>query len=181
MSTNWYPTSAPPKESGLILAKCGVTNDQFKCLYNKETGEFQNLQGQPIVFGSGERSLDMWAPTIKTEQETIKSLTAKLDICQRYALGEVMDVSSLAVDYGGTGYEQDPACKAVGDMAYRAFEAFQQQSKHNRLVADLTCLKDELVPMAFKSDGSPINTDLAMVVFKINSVLKNGYKIKAAQ
>ena len=47
--------------------------------------------------------------------EKVRELKGKLDICKRYALGEIHDPCGLAADYGGTGWEQDPACLAVGN------------------------------------------------------------------
>lgn len=49
----------------------------------------------------------------------VTELQAKLDICKRYAQGEAHDPVHLAVDYGGTGWESDPACMAVGELALR--------------------------------------------------------------
>ena len=47
----------------------------------------------------------------------IRELEGKLDICKRYAEGEGRDPVYLAIDYGGTGWETDPACVAVGALA----------------------------------------------------------------
>lgn len=58
--------------------------------------------------------------TMNEEQlrKRIRELEGKLDICRRYAGGEIEDDAGwLANDYGGTGWECDPACLAVGELA----------------------------------------------------------------
>lgn len=59
------------------------------------------------------------APSAPTHEDTIRKLEAQLDICLRYTQGEAEDPALLANDYGGTGWEQHPACKAVGELALR--------------------------------------------------------------
>lgn len=54
---------------------------------------------------------------VKMNEEQLTSLVnelnAKLDICYRYATGELEDQSLLANDYGGTGWESDERVVAV--------------------------------------------------------------------
>lgn len=57
---------------------------------------------------------------IKELEAKNAELEAKLDICKRYAEGEVHDPIDLAIDYGGTGWETDPACVAIANLAARA-------------------------------------------------------------
>ena len=51
---------------------------------------------------------------IRTLEERAEAAEGKLDIIQRRLEGEPDD--SLAIDYGGTGWENDPVVRAVSDL-----------------------------------------------------------------
>ena len=51
---------------------------------------------------------------IRALEERAEAAEGKLDIIQRRLEGEPDD--SLAIDYGGTGWENDPVVRAVSDL-----------------------------------------------------------------
>ena len=51
---------------------------------------------------------------IRTLEERAEAAEGKLDIIKRRLEGEPDD--SLAIDYGGTGWENDPVVRAVSDL-----------------------------------------------------------------
>lgn len=57
-------------------------------------------------------------------QRELTACKAKLDICHRYACyeGANGDCSELAIDYGGTGYEKDPAVVAVAKLQQQSVD-----------------------------------------------------------
>lgn len=65
----------------------------------------------------------------------IRELEGKLDICKRTAEGEsAYSPASLAVDYGGTGWEYDPAVKAVTQLSLRVYG----NDSHREWLVDFT-------------------------------------------
>jgi hypothetical protein len=55
---------------------------------------------------------------------------------------------------------------------------FESSSINPNLVEDLVRLRDEFMPSAFNEHGVVLNSTMAEVVWKINSVLFKGYKGK---
>jgi hypothetical protein len=74
-------------------------------------------------------------------EKRISDLEAQLDICKRYAEGEGADgdCADLANDYGGTGHENSPACRAVAAMQAKLYK---HSMKPNPIQIAETCISD---------------------------------------